>query len=43
LEHTLKPLQERHDAVGMVGNWEETNQFLRAMAEVQALMDVAWW
>jgi hypothetical protein len=41
LTRAARTLQERHDAEAAQGNWEEAANCLRALYEVQALMDIA--
>jgi hypothetical protein len=41
LARAARTLQERHDTEAAQGNWEEAANCLRALQEVEALMDIA--
>ena len=40
LRRAVATLTRRHDEAATVGNWEEAAEILRALHEVEALMDI---
>ena len=42
LQRAAATLNRRHDEAATVGNWEEAALMLRALHEVEALMDITW-
>ena len=41
LTRAARTLRDRHDAAASHGNWEEAANYLRALNEVEALIDIA--
>ena len=41
LDRAAGILRNRHDAAAVQGNWEEAARYLRALNEVEVLMDIA--
>ena len=41
LGRAARTLRERHDEAAVHGNWEEAANYLRALNEVEALIDIA--